>query len=263
MIVDDENARRGRRSAHHVAPPSASADEVVARCGAAAAPTRTGVAASAAAGIVAHSAVAGSSMTASAAALLDGAQPVGAVGAGAGQHHADHGVAVDVRGRFEQHVDRRPRRAHRRVGRQRDQRRALRSAGDSPEAQGRRAPARAASCPRPRRPPARLRSARSHTSVPSWPDPRCCTTTIGTRSVRGQLAEHRDERVETAERRADDDQLRRHRDLLYSFWPFGERLVQLVERRQPQRFAGPEAEHAEVAQARVQQAERRAPAAAA
>ena len=75
---------------------------------------------------------------------LDPREAGGAVGVRAGEHDADHALAVGVGGRLEQHVDRRPRVLHGRVGRERERARPRR-AGGSPAARGRRGRARAAS----------------------------------------------------------------------------------------------------------------------
>ena len=68
----------------------------------------TAVAASAARGMRDASAVSGILHDGKPAALLDGFEPLGAVGIGAGQHDADQRVAEGVRRAFEQQIDRRP-----------------------------------------------------------------------------------------------------------------------------------------------------------
>ena len=100
-------------------------------------------------------------------------------------------VAVDVGGRFEQHVDRRPREVHRLVDRQREPRPAV----DQQVVVGRREVDRAgldaAPCPRPRAPAARTARRKMSTSRLGRSRGRCSTTNTGGAQRRRQRRQQR------------------------------------------------------------------------
>ena len=100
--------------------------------------------------------------------------------------------AVDVRGRLEQHVDRRPGEVHRLVDRQRQPRPVARPADGSRAARSRPCPARPAPCPRLRGPAARTCGAKISTSRLGRSRGRCRTTNTGARSVAGSAGSRTD-----------------------------------------------------------------------
>ena len=83
----------------------------------------------------------------------------------------------------------------------------------------------------------RLRVASSDASVPSMPDAAMLHHDDGHAERRGSFAEDGRERIESAERRADDNQLDASSEPLVQLLPVGQRLVAALERRQPQRLA--------------------------